>query len=301
MLKNEKILITGPTSQVAFSVTRELAQHNEVHGLARFGNPEDRERLGALGVRCIAADMIRDDFAQVPEDFTYVLNFAVLKSESFDDDLAANAEGLGRLMYRCRKAKAILHASSSGVYEYAGQRPLKETDPLAENHRVILPTYSIAKIAAEVMARFASRQWRIPTTIARFNVTYGDNGGWPSLHLDGLLAGQPIPLHPERPNTFSPIHEDDYIALIPRLLEVATVPPTLTNLGGRPLSIEEWCAYLGELIGVKPRFVTADRVLRSLVLDLTRMHQLVGPTRIDWHDGFRRMVQARHPEVDLRS
>jgi len=149
MLTNEKILITGPTSQVAFSVTRELAKHNEVHGLARFSNSGDRARLQALGVRCIAADMIQDHFAQVPEDFTYVLNFAVLKSE--DDDLAANAEGLGRLMYRCRKAKAFLHVSSSGVYEYAGQRPLKETDPLAENHRVILPTYSIA-------ARFASRQ-----------------------------------------------------------------------------------------------------------------------------------------------
>jgi len=299
MLTNEKILITGPTSQVAFSVTRELAKHNEVHGLARFSNSGDRARLQALGVRCIAADMIQDHFAQVPEDFTYVLNFAVLKSESFDDDLAANAEGLGRLMYRCRKAKAFLHVSSSGVYEYAGQRPLKETDPLAENHRVILPTYSIAKIAAEVMARFASRQWQIPTTIARFNVTYGDNGGWPSLHLDWLLAGQPIPLHPERPNTFSPIHEDDYVALIPRLLAVATVPATLTNLGGEPVSIEEWCAYMGELIGVTPQFVTSDRVLRSLVLDLTRMHQLVGHTRVDWHDGFQRMVQARHPEVAL--
>ena len=44
MLKNEKILLTGPPSQVAFPLARELAKENEVYGLARFSRPEDRDR-----------------------------------------------------------------------------------------------------------------------------------------------------------------------------------------------------------------------------------------------------------------
>jgi nucleoside-diphosphate-sugar epimerase len=56
VLQNEKILLTGPNGQVAFPLARALAAHNDVTGLARFGKPEDRERLEALGVRCVAAD-----------------------------------------------------------------------------------------------------------------------------------------------------------------------------------------------------------------------------------------------------
>jgi hypothetical protein len=107
-------------------------------------------------------------------------------------------------------------------------------------------------------------------------------------------------VHPERPNLFSPIHEDDYVAFVPKLLAVAGVPATITNLAGPPLSVEDWCRYMGRLIGVEPRFVETDRVLASIVLDLTRMHQLVGATAVDWRDGLRRMIQARHPEMPLR-
>jgi nucleoside-diphosphate-sugar epimerase len=50
LLEGRKILITGPTSQVAFPLARELAKSNEVHGMARFGRAEDRERIEAVGV-----------------------------------------------------------------------------------------------------------------------------------------------------------------------------------------------------------------------------------------------------------
>lgn len=302
MLKNEKILITGPASQVGLPIARELAKHNQVYGLARFSDAKDRSRLEAFGVKCIKADLAQDTFAGVPDDFAYVLDFAVVKTDNFDSDLAANAEGLGRLMYHTRKAKAWLHCSSTAVYQYAGQRRLKETDPLGENnHRNILPTYVLCKIAAEVMARFASRQWDIPTVIARLNVPYGDNGGLPAYQLDALASGAPVALHPDKPNLFNPLHEDDYIDHIPKLLAVASVPATTTNWGGsQQVSVEDWCTYMGDLAGVEPKFVYSDKVIGSVTIDLTRMHELIGPTTVDWHDGIRRMVQARHPELRLR-
>jgi len=303
MLKGEKILITGPASQVGLPVARALAADNEVYGLARFGNPADRTRVEAMGVRCIAADLATDAFDTVPDDFTYVLNFAVVKSRdaNFEYDLAANAEGTGRLMHHCRAAKAWLQCSSAGVYQSAGHRPLKETDPLGDNHRCMLPTYSISKIAAETMARFGARQWNIPTTITRLSVPYGDNGGWPALHLDWMLAGRPIPVHPDAPNLFNPIHEDDIIAHIPRLLAAAAVPATVLNWGGsQTASIEEWCAYLGTLTGSAPTFVSTDKTIGSITTDLSRMHALIGATTIPWRDGMRRMLRARHPELALR-
>src|SRR5450756_1541501 len=147
MIKNEKILITGPASQVGLPIAREFAKHNEVYGLARFSDAKDRARLEGFGVKCIRADLAQDTFASVPDDFTYVLDFAVVKTDNFDYDLTANAEGLGRLMYHTRKAKAWLHCSSTAVYHYAGPHFLKETDPLGENnHRNILPTYVLCKI-----------------------------------------------------------------------------------------------------------------------------------------------------------
>lgn len=312
MLKNEKILITGPgheqrvgdlTSGVAFPIARELAKYNEVHGLARFTNPADRIRLQAVGVNCIEADLVSDSFSKVPDDFTYVLNFAVAKTDDFENDLAVSAEGPGRLMYHCRKARAWFQCSSGAVYECVNRRPLKETDSLGDNHRNLLPTYSICKIAGEVMARFGARQWNIPTVIARFSVPYGDDGGWPAYHLESILTGSPIPVQPDGPNWFNPIHQDDYIALIPKLLAVATVPAVTTNLGGEPASVEEWCTYIGELIGREPKFAYDAPQYTSAVipLDLTRMHELVGQAKVKWREGVRRMIERRHPELPLRA
>lgn len=304
MLKNEKILITGPSSQVALPIARELARENTVYGLARLSAAADRERLASFGVRCIQSDLATDTFASLPDDFTYVLNFAVVKSgdANFDYDLAANAEGVGRLMSRLRRAKAWLHCSSGGVYQYAGREPRKESDPLGDNHRTLLPTYSICKIAAETVVRFACREWNIPTTIARLSVPYGDNGGWPSMHIESMLAGGAVIVNPDQPNVYNPIHEDDYIAHIPRLLEIASVPATVLNWGGSdPVSIEDWCTYAGELIGVAPQFMTSEMAFGSITLDLTRMHEFLGRTKVPWRDGIRRMMQSRYPQVTLRA
>lgn len=298
MLRNEKILLTGPTSQVAFPLARELARDNEVVGLARLSRAEDVERLRAIGVTPLAVDLAKSDaLDRVPNDFTYVLNFAVVKSGDFAYDLAANAEAAGRLLAHCRTAKAFLHCSSGGVYQYAGHRPQREDAPLGDNHRVMFPTYSISKIAAETVVRFAAAQWNVPTVIARFSVPYGDNGGWPLFHLLMMRAGGEIPVHVEQPNVYNPIHEDDYIAQVPKLLAIAGVPAVTINWGGAPASIEEWCGYLGEITGLEPRFRPASDALGSLELDLTRMHELIGPAQVSWRDGIRRMVQARFPDL----
>jgi nucleoside-diphosphate-sugar epimerase len=163
-----------------------------------------------------------------------------------------------------------------------------------------MPTYSISKIAAEAMARSGARQWGLPTTIARLNVPYGDNGGWPLFHLEMILAGQPIAVHTNAPSIFNPIHEADILAMVPRLLEVAGVPATTVNWAGKDaVCIEEWSEYLGRLVGREPRFEHTELALESVSTDNSRLHELVGEATVPWREGMRQMVAAQHPELTL--
>jgi hypothetical protein len=79
------------------------------------------------------------------------------------------------------------------------------------------------------------------------------------------------------------------------------VPAVTVNWGGsETASIEEWCAYLGELTGLEPRLQYTEKTFGSVLLDLTRMHEYLGKTHVQWRDGIRRMVETLNPEL-LRS
>jgi nucleoside-diphosphate-sugar epimerase len=302
-LSGKKILITGPTGQVALPVVESLARSADVHALARFNREEDKQRIESLGATPIKADLadVRS-LGNLPDDFDYVLNFAVVKSGDFVYDLAANGEGVGNLMTHCKNIKAFLHFSSTAVYEYCGHDARKEIDPLGDNHRVMFPTYSISKIAAETVCRFVARQLGIPTTIARLSVPYGDNGGWPFFHFLMMREGAPIDVHPEAPNFYNLLHADDYIEKIPYLLSAATPEVTTTNFGGsEKTSIEQWCAYIGEMTGLTPVFQNNPKAFGSLCIDTTTMHELIGRTKVNWRDGIQRQLQALAPEALISS
>ena len=298
-LRDKKILITGPTGQVALPVVEYLSRIADVSTLARFRKAEERALIEGLGAKVLQADLADAASLQVvPEDFDYVLNFAVAKSGDFDSDLAANGEGVGNLMTRCRGVKAFLHFSSTAVYQYCGQEPRREDAPLGDNHRVMFPTYSISKIAAETVCRFVAHQHDIPTTIARLSVPYGDNGGWMYFHLLMMQQGIPIDLHPDPPNYYNPLHVDDYIEKIPYLLAAASTQVTTVNFGGsQKVSIEQWCAYIGELTGLEAKFQDNPQAFGSLCIDTQKMHELIGETRVNWRDGIRSQIKHLAPDL----
>ena len=57
MLRDEKILITGPAGQIAFPIAEFLSKENEVWGIARFGDEQSRDRVEAVGVTTRRCDI----------------------------------------------------------------------------------------------------------------------------------------------------------------------------------------------------------------------------------------------------
>ena len=126
--------------------------------------------------------------------------------------------------------------------------------------------YSFSKIAAEQLCTWIAKQYDIPLTIIRICSTYGPEGGAPADRLQMMLAGKPIRLHPDKPNNYNPIYEDDYVELGIRAMEVADTPPIVVNwAGSETVSVEDYCAYMGELVGVEPIFDYTARSPHAVV------------------------------------
>jgi nucleoside-diphosphate-sugar epimerase len=303
MLRDQKILVTGPAGQIAFPMAEYLASDNEVWGIARFSEPGSRERVEAVGVTTRVVDLASGDFGDLPDDFTHVLHLATFQMGGLDYDhaISVNAEGTGLLATHCRKAKAMLVTSTFSLYK-PNPDPLHlfaETDPLGDANQPHSPTYSISKIGQEAVARTVARTLGLPVTIARVNASYGPNGGLPAYHLDWMLAGQPLALRAPGPTPYSPICQDDMNEQIEPLLSVASVPATIVNWAGDDVvTAEEWCAYLAEISGAQPAYTYSEYPgsIRGSASDNTRRIALVGRCRVGWREGMRRMYEARYPE-----
>jgi nucleoside-diphosphate-sugar epimerase len=295
VLDSQKILITGATGKIAFPIARALAKYNEVWGAARFSNPGDQDKLASVGIRPLKLDVSRGDFSAVPDDFSYVFHAAVDPGAGdWRRCVQTNAHNSGKLLYHCRKAKGFLYCSTGSIYKYHG-KPLQEADgpgaPLRAN-------YSFSKVAGESVCTWVADQFSVPLTIIRICSTYGPEGGTPADRLEMMLQGKPIRLYPEKPNNYNPIYEDDYVELGIRAMEVAAIPAVVVNwAGSETVSVEDYCTYMGELVGVKPIFEYTPEAHTPLWPDVTYMHEILGRTKVHWRDGFRRMIEARHPEL----
>lgn len=298
MLDGEKILITGAGGKIAFPIARRLAKRNEVWGAARFTKSSDRDRLVEAGVHPVTLDVASVDLTSLPDDFTYVFHAAVDPGGGdWQRAVDTNAHGSGRLLHHCRKTKGFVYCSTGSIYGYQGQRPLTEADPPGVPLR---GNYSFSKVAGEAVCTWISERFDVPLTIIRICSTYGPEGGAPCDRLDQMLQGNPIRLHPDQPNNYNPIYEDDYVELGIRAMEVGRVPPLVVNwAGSETVSAEEYCRYMGELVGVEPVFEYTTAAHTPLWPDVTLMHEVLGRTEVHWRDGLRRMIEARHPDIVL--
>jgi len=300
-LTDKRILVTGVTGQVAGPLSANLAAAgNTVFGTSRFADPAARDAVAATGVTPIAIDLETGSFDEIPDDLDYVINMAVAKSNDFDRDLTANAEGVAFLIERVKGVEAFFHCSSCAVYEPNGHVSHVETDPLGDNHRAMgfMPTYSISKIASESAVRYASRRFDVPAVIARLDVPYGPTHGWPQMMVTLAQMGIPTNISADAPNTHCFLHDRDMLTSLPYLLEQADVPPPIYNWCAPELvSIEEWTAELTRLTGVEVPLVVSEHCIPPNPIDPSKLLGLGWTPEVSWRDGFREMCATCFPDL----
>jgi nucleoside-diphosphate-sugar epimerase len=225
---------------------------------------------------------------------------AVAKSNNFDRDLAANAEGVALLMERVKGVKAFFHCSSCAVYEPNGHVSHVETDDLGDNHRAMgfMTTYSISKIAAESAVKYASKRFGIPAVIARLDVPYGPGHGWPQMMVTLAQMGIPTTISADAPNTHCFLHDRDIFGSLPYLLEQAAVPAPIYNWCAPELvSIEDWTAELTKLTGVEIPLVVSEQCIPPNPVDPSKLLGLGWTPTVEWREGFREMAQNCFPDL----
>ena len=290
MIKDRKILITGLTGRIGHAVAVDLAPHNEVWGLARFTRAGSREEVAALGVTAVQGD--------------YVLHIAAsIATATAESGMADNSDGVARLMAHCRRAKAFLHVSTTGVYDQDKdpRHVYPETNDLGGFYG---GQYAATKLAGEGAARAAAIILDLPTVICRQNVQYGGpsvNGGLIDRFLDTLVeTGKAF-----RPGTgdmiCAPIHEDDICRLIEPCLGIASVPAEIIHWSGDDaVSWSELVEYAGQLLGKQPEWVDMPELqLPNCIPDPTKRKAIAGPSMVHWRDGVRRSLELRHPGIQL--
>ncbi|MFT5481666.1 MAG: nucleoside-diphosphate-sugar epimerase [Halieaceae bacterium] len=300
MLKNQKILVTGATGQVARPIAEQLNEHNEIWAAARFSDPQAKVELEAQGINTVYFSMGEEELSGLP-DVDYVIHCGCnTNPKTPDEGMSQNAEGTGFLMQRYRNAKAFFHMSSSSIYSLKDDpgAPVSEDDQLG-GFAEYSPHYAMSKQSTEAVVRFQARALDLPTIIARLDVAYGScgHGGAPLAIVAFMKHG--IPYHrAEKGDSFcTPIHEDDIVVQVQALLAHASVPAPIVNLGGDEIvAMEEMIAYVESLTGLS--VIVENRPAATwgmTVLDNTRRKSMAGPCKVNWRDGILAALRVREP------
>lgn len=298
-LHGAKVLITGPTGNLGRPLALDLAARNEVWGLARFSTPGSRAELEAAGIRCVEHDLAADSLPDLPPDFDYVFHAASLIPMASERDMArtlkVNTASTAQLLEGCRQARTFVFCSSAGVYRHR-DRPLVEED----EYGVDVPGYAISKIAAEQIVRYISTRRQIPCVILRIGALYGRDGGTggATAPIDRMIRGKDVWVSPEDTQGVSLLWEDDAVALAEAALLAGHVPPVTINFaGGEHVTVEEYCRFAGELLGLTPRFRYTAEAYPANPLDTSRMRKLLGSCQTGWREGIRAMLERCYPDL----
>ena len=219
-----------------------------------------------------------EDLSDLPSAVEYVVHgrHPAWAGTSQQAAFEANAQAVGRLMWRYQHCRGFLHSSSAAVYSQYQGRAVTEDHPLGLAQHPRVADYTLSKIAAEQLVEFLSRQLEIPSVVLRIYALYGPGGGSPARALDLARQRQPVPLHPGGPIYQTVMYETDYVEKAIQLLQLASVPPLVVNFGSvEETTVEGYCELGrprrddGRVRGDRPRG-TAERTCRSSVLSWAR-------------------------------
>jgi nucleoside-diphosphate-sugar epimerase len=289
-LSGKRVLVTGASGIVAFPVAAALAKDNEVYAVARYSDPKQKKMIEAAGARAIAFDIGEEDLSPLPKSVDVVINYAVLPPSHKNRAYDVNTGATGRLARRYRDCEAFVHGSTGSLYEYQGERPLREDDPYGLHSAG--ENYAASKIAAEYLLKHLSIDYELPVTMIRIFSFYGPRGGGVTQRVDQVARGEPVSVYPGVRNVHTPLYEDDYVEKTIAAAGIAKIGGEIINVGGsEAVTTQEYCEMAGEILGKKPIFVDNGKSW-PIWADTTKMAKLLGPSKISVREGVRRIIEA---------
>jgi len=287
-MTGKRVMVVGGTGKIGkHLVPRLVGLDNEVHVIARFGKPGQRERLEALGVRCFATDVTCPTaFHGIPNDYDAVFHEAALKFGSEADPDATveiNVRAVGRAMEHFAPPRAFLFASSGNVYADSA-KPVTEATPPAPPS-----LYAMTRLGGEWMVDYFSRRNSTPAVIQRIFYAYNEEFGVPTDIARQVRDGEAIDLSTEFVNC---IWLDDLLDAMIASARLAAVPPKVLNLTSpETYAVRGIAERLGQLMGRKPRFTGTPKGT-SLLGDASEMARLLGPPKTPLDEGLRRIARS---------
>jgi UDP-glucuronate 4-epimerase len=288
-LSGKRVLVTGASGLVALPVAVELAKNNDVYAVARYSDPAQKKMIEAAGAHAIAFDLAQADLSALPKSVDVVINYAVLPPSHKNLAYEVNTGATGRLARRYRDCEAFVQGSTGSLYEYQGERPLREDDPYGLHSAG--ENYAASKIAAEYLLKHLSTDYQLPVTIVRIFSFYGPRGGGVTQRVDQVARGEPISVYPGRRNVHTPLYEDDYVAKTIAAARIAKIGAEIVNVGGsEAVTTQEYCLMAGEILGKKPIFVENSKSW-PIWADTTKMEKLLGPSKVSVREGIGRIIE----------
>jgi len=294
-LSGRRVLVTGASGLVAFPVAAKLAKSNQVYAVARFSDPKQKRMLEHAGAHTIAFDLADPNLSPLPKSVDVVINYAVLPP-THKDAYEVNAGTTGRLARRYRDCEAFVQGSTGSLYEYQGERPLREDDPYGLHSSA--ENYAASKIAAEFLLKHLSVDYQLPVVMVRIFSFYGPRGGGVTQRIDQVARGEPVSVYPGVRNVHTPLYEDDYVEKTIAAASIAKVGAEIVNLGGtEAVTTQEYCQMAGEILGKEPIFVENSKAW-PIWADTTKMVELLGPNKVSVREGVRRTIEAAKDRLD---
>lgn len=288
-MKGKRVMVTGASGLVAFPVAAELAKENEVFAVARWSDPVQQRLMEEAGAKAVKFDLAERDLSALPKEVDVVINYAVLPPNFGNMAYDVNTGATGRLARRYRDAEAFVHGSTGSLYEYQGERPLREDDPYGLHSAG--ENYAASKIGAEYLIKHLSEDYELPVTIIRIFSFYGPRGGGVTQRIDQVARGEPVTVYPGVRNVHTPLYEDDYVEKTIQCAGIAKVGAEVVNVGGtEAVTTQEYCEIAGEIVGKKPIFVENGRSW-PIWADTTKMVSLMGPNKVSVREGIRRTLE----------
>lgn len=291
-MKGKRLLIAGAAGQIGRGLVWRLAPHNEVHALDLFPEPAVKQEVEDAGAIAWHKDLLSDDLGDMPRHLDAVFNMAVFWArqpgwESQQRAHQVNGLGAARLLRRFGDGAAFVQGSTGGLYRHGNHRCREDhTELLIDGY------YHEGKFAAETLVDFLCRDFGRRAAVLRYfwpYAPYDRSHGISELYAQ-LQAGQPPTWESDR---IAPIYISDVVDKTIAAADRADSPPALYNIGNPAIATRtEIIQLICDLAGFSvPDDLPVPRDLNFLP-DTTRMDQALGPARVTWQDGVRRVHRA---------